>query len=301
MKVQLLHVLALALTASATPISKEIALEQTSLQTLYSSDTTRNIFVKQIHSHNDYWRDVPLLTALSYGVQSVEADVWLYGEKLYVGHHEAALTSERTFDSLYINPLISILDAANPNNSFTADQTSPNGVFDTDWTATLYLFVDLKTAGNTTFPYIVKALQPLREKGYLTYFNGTDIVYGAVTVIGTGNTPFDQVACESTRDYFFDGPLGSLNSTYPATLNPIASASFLQTVGGSVGPNCLNNTQKMIVKKAINKAHELGIKTRFWDVPWWPVQKRNACYRQIIELQSDFLNADDLALASTFV
>lgn len=30
------------------------------------------------------WREVPLLTALSYGVASVEADVWLVDEKLYV-------------------------------------------------------------------------------------------------------------------------------------------------------------------------------------------------------------------------
>lgn len=30
------------------------------------------------------WRDVPLLTALSYGVASVEADVWLFNGDLLV-------------------------------------------------------------------------------------------------------------------------------------------------------------------------------------------------------------------------
>jgi hypothetical protein len=33
------------------------------------------------------WRDVPLLTALSFGVKSVEADVWLVGKTLYVRSH----------------------------------------------------------------------------------------------------------------------------------------------------------------------------------------------------------------------
>ena len=39
---------------------------------------------KAFHSHNDYWRDVPYYTALSYGAMSVEADVWLINGTLYV-------------------------------------------------------------------------------------------------------------------------------------------------------------------------------------------------------------------------
>lgn len=41
---------------------------------------------RRIHSHNDYWRDVPLFSALSHGVTSVEADVWLNPKdgRLYV-------------------------------------------------------------------------------------------------------------------------------------------------------------------------------------------------------------------------
>jgi hypothetical protein len=39
---------------------------------------------KAFHSHNDYWRDVPYYFALSYGAMSVEADVWLINETLYV-------------------------------------------------------------------------------------------------------------------------------------------------------------------------------------------------------------------------
>lgn len=41
---------------------------------------------RKIHSHNDYWRDVPVYEALSHGVRSIEADVWLNpkDQRLYV-------------------------------------------------------------------------------------------------------------------------------------------------------------------------------------------------------------------------
>ena len=50
----------------------------------------------------------------------------------------------------------------------------------------------MKTDGEKTFPYVVKALQPLRDAGFLTTWNGT-MKSGAVTLIGTGNTPLNQV------------------------------------------------------------------------------------------------------------
>jgi hypothetical protein len=69
---------------------------------------------------------------------------------------------------------------------------------------TLYLWIDVKTDGATTFPYAVKALEPLRAAGYLTTVsaNGT-ITPGPVTVIGTGNTPLNQVQGVNPRDYFW--------------------------------------------------------------------------------------------------
>jgi hypothetical protein len=51
----------------------------------YPTDFTREIIPKPFHSHNDYWRDVPFYTGLSYGAISTEADVWLINGTLYVG------------------------------------------------------------------------------------------------------------------------------------------------------------------------------------------------------------------------
>ena len=78
----------------------------------YLTDATRNILPIPCHSHNDYWRRVPLLEAIRFGCTSVEADVWLFEghEELYVGHNTASLTPNRTFTNLYVDPLVELLD-----------------------------------------------------------------------------------------------------------------------------------------------------------------------------------------------
>lgn len=127
----------------------------------YPTSLTQGIIPKLIHSHNDYWRDVPFYSAISVGAVSVEADVWLYNGTLHVGHEEGALTNARTFESLYINPILDTLHRQNPTNSSFLTASTHNGVFDTNGAQTLYLFVDVKTTGITTWPFVVKALEPL--------------------------------------------------------------------------------------------------------------------------------------------
>ncbi|OCK79731.1 hypothetical protein K432DRAFT_299187, partial [Lepidopterella palustris CBS 459.81] len=158
----------------------------------YPTDLTRGIVPKPFHSHNDYWRDVPFYSALSYGAVSTEADVWLINGTLYVGHELGALTDVRTFDSLYIQPILDTLHRQNPVTKFSP-KTTKNGVFDTSSGQTLYLFVDVKTDGTTTWPAVLSALSPLQNANYLTTHDGTTLDPGPVTVIGTGNTPLSLI------------------------------------------------------------------------------------------------------------
>ena len=141
----------------------------------YPTSLTQGIVPKLIHSHNDYWRDVPFYSAISVGAVSVEADVWLYNGTLHVGHEQGALTDARTFESLYINPILDTLHRQNPTNSSFLTAPTHNGVFDTNAAQTVYLFVDVKTPGNTTWPYVVKALEPLCGI-YLSPFSITSLL-----------------------------------------------------------------------------------------------------------------------------
>lgn len=97
----------------------------------YPTQLTQGIMPKAFHSHNDYWRPLPFWSALAAGAVSTEADVWLYNDTLHVGHEESALTNERTFDALYVQPILEVLRRQNPKSSFVTGGPTKNGVFDT--------------------------------------------------------------------------------------------------------------------------------------------------------------------------
>ncbi|KAK0465087.1 uncharacterized protein EV420DRAFT_1475316 [Desarmillaria tabescens] len=290
-------------------VNDQIAFLQSSNSTLlqYPTQFTQGIIPKAIHSHNDYWRDVPLLTALSLGVASVEADVWLVNKTLYVGHEEAALTKDRTLDSLYIRPLLSILDLQNPSTDFQVNEGRPNwhhasGVFDTSSSTALQLFIDIKTDGTDivrALPVILETLAPLRRKGYLTTFSNGTLIKSAVTVIGTGNTLLDGVLALSPRDYFFDAPLAELSTTetlWNDTISPVASTDYEVAVGWN-GIGNITEAQLANLTQFVNDAHERGITARYWDTPGWPILVRNNVWKELLNAGADWLNADDLEAA----
>jgi hypothetical protein len=175
----------------------------------YPSDFLRDVIPIPCHSHNDYWRHVPLFSALRAGCTGVEADVWLFDDDLYVGHNTASLTRNRTFTSLYVNPLVKILEHQNPTTEFY--NGTRHGVFDTDSGKSLTLLVDVKTGGTDTWQKVLEQLQPLRERGWLSYVQDGVVHEGPITVVGTGNTRFDLLTKNQTyRDAFFDAPLDTM-------------------------------------------------------------------------------------------
>ncbi|KAG6888685.1 hypothetical protein C0995_006675 [Termitomyces sp. Mi166 len=297
----------------ASPIAEAKPGVLTEIETLESSNPaflryptqfTQDIVPKQIHSHNDYWRDVPLLRAISLGVASVEADVWSVNGQLLVGHERAALTTDRTFDSLYIQPLLKILAQQNPSNRFNTNVTKPNGVFDTSSGTPLQLLVDMKTDGAETLPFVLEALEPLRKANYLTTLVQGELNIGAITVVGTGNTPLEGIQALEPRDVFFDAPLNgltdpSINATWNTSLSPIASVDYEAVVGWN-GIQNITEEQRSAITNLVQTAHSFGIKARFWDTPGWPIEARNNVWKELLNDGADWLNADDLEAASDF-
>lgn len=279
--------------------------DKSSLYT-YPTDLTRGIIPKPFHSHNDYWRDIPFYSALSYGAMSIEADVWLINGTLHVGHELSALTDVRTLDSLYIQPILDTLHRQNPITKF-APSVTKNGVYDTSSGQTLYLFIDVKTSGDETWPAVLSALSPLLKGGYLTTYDGNSLTTGAVTVIGTGNTPLSAIqsaipSTSSPRYAFYDAPLPYLSTTFENITkydSPIASTDFAAQFGDVVAET-FNSTQLDLLRKQVATAHAKGIMTRYWDQPGFPIGTRNAIWRILLDEGSDFLNADDLAGVAGF-
>jgi hypothetical protein len=266
----------------------------------WPTDFSQDIQPLACHSHNDYWRKVPLYSALQAGCIGVEADVWLVEDDLYVGHSTSSLTSNRTFKNLYINPLLDILAKQNPTTKFHPHHTSPpNGVFDTDPTQTLILLIDFKTDGPLLWPHVVSQLDPVRQANLLTYYNGTTLTSRPITAVATGNAPFDLLISNSShRDIFYDAPLDRINpqSPYNATNSYYASTSFSSALGTIWSEP--SSSQLATMRAQIAAAHAQGLKARYWETPAWPRGLRNHLWNVLVEAGVDVLNVDDLQAAT---
>ena len=289
----------------------------------YPTDATRDVLPIPCHSHNDYWRRIPLFEALSWGCIGTEADVWqMKGEEeLLVGHSKSSLTKKRTFTSLYIDPLVKLLDSMNPTTDYA--DVSGHGVFDEDPDQTLVLLVDFKTNGEKLFPLVQQQLEPLRSRNHLSYWDGDTFHSRAITVVGTGNCPFDLVVQNTTyRDIFFDAPIAdfynaSTSSTFlqrrgqgssgtgafdadsfNSSNSYYASTSFDASIGLPYGE--LSARQLDLLRGQIKGAHDRGLKARYWETPGWPTSLRNHVWDVLWREGADMLNVDDLEAAAKF-
>lgn len=183
-----------------------------------------------------------------------------------------------------------------------------SGVWDTDTEQTLYFFIDVKTSGPETFKAVIAALEPLRKRGYLTTVkDGKTVTNGPVTIIGTGETPFDLVAPIKDRDYFFDAPLADLQDpkyvNVTGAISPVASTDF-QTAVGKIRRDTdtiLTDEQLKALRDQISLANERGIGARYWNTPYFPIRTRNLVWRTLLREGVILLNADDLdAVTSIF-
>ena len=140
-----------------------------------------------------------------------------------------------------------------------------------------------------------------RSGGWLSTVNSSNqFTLGAVTVIGTGNTPLDQVQPITPRYYFYDAPIPTLNGTFSnitSLVSPIASTDFAVNFGPVLGTS-LNVTQLALLRAQVATAHSKGIMLRYWDQPGWPITTRNLIWRLLKSEGVDFINVDDLEAAA---
>ena len=274
----------------------------------WSVDFTRDVRPIPCHSHNDYVRPLPLYSALSAGCISVEADVWLVDGELYVGHYERSLTRNRTLSSLYINPLLEILERQNSASEpmFEKSSNITSGVFGSDRDQSLTLLIDFKNYPSETWIAVRTALEPLRSRGYLSFWNGEEVVRRPITVVGTGDAPFDRVQSDEHNphhDIFFDAPLDQMQDAdsakeYSLQNSYYASVSFGKTIG-RLWTFDMTAKQLSTLRGQVRGAHVRGLKVRYWNLPDWPISLRNHIWGLLVREGVDILNVDDLKAATT--
>jgi len=73
----------------------------------------------------------------------------------------------------------------------------------------------------------------------------------------------------------------------------------MQRIGWD-GRTPVNSTILQKIDTDIQQAHALGVMTRYWETPLYPIYAKQAVNQVLFQHGSDLLNADDLATAAMF-
>jgi hypothetical protein len=207
------------------------------------------------HSHNDYLREHPLCDAISHGFTSVEADVWLLGGELLVGHTaEEALAGNKTLQDEYLWPLQNMIaeqGAVYPGLRQPFQLVIELKGQDVDHSMCLDGTGTQRTLDNIALWRNVEgALKPLWDAGYLSTYDHGVVQERALKVVYSGDTPRPCVAAVDPRPEFFDGSLGD---PYTPAQMPVINASWEQASSYDGGLTGL-----------VEDAHAQGYKVRIW-------------------------------------
>ena len=259
---------------------------------------------------------------------SVEADIYLpsaqqidkFGlrhDDLLVGHKRSSLKGERTLRSLYIHPLLQIFKGINDGNNVT-DSGGYNGFFAADPGQTLTLLLDLKKTDPTALETLWRSVQTNFDVFWarqgslfeiLTRFDPNEgkKLIRPITIVLTGSTPFEFVTNTTRnngRDMFFDAPLHDLyphgeTSPYNISNSHWASTNMAKSIGrpGVLSGQFLEK-QMGLMRKQIEQANGLGLLSRYWGTPGWPVGKKMYVWKVLEGLGVGLLNVDDIEVAA---
>ncbi|RAL03186.1 uncharacterized protein BO80DRAFT_500498 [Aspergillus ibericus CBS 121593] len=268
--------------------------------------STHGVLPVRCHSHNDYWRDVPLHSALSAGCIGVEADIWLSNYDLLVGHTPFTLHHEVTLRSLYLNPLLDLLQKHNTRSSQLEPTHQPGrpraGVFASDPSQTLVLLIDFKEQPEKTWSVVMDQLKPLRDGDYFTYFNGWTSFPAPspssrpAMLPSTASRRTKPTATSSTMHLWTNSPYyPSAAVTQTPKPNP-STPTKIVTMRRSTSES--PSGQLELVRKQIEAAHMRGLKVRYWGTPSWPRGLRNHVWHVLVREGVDLINVDDLREAT---
>lgn len=219
----------------------------------------------KIHSHNDYAQELPFWFAYSSGASSIEADVFLKDDELYVTHAENEIVEGNTLKSLYLDGLRN-LEASGKLRE-------------------LQLLIDIKSE---TYATLKKLEEVLKEYPEL-------ISDGKVKFVISGNRPRPEEYKNYPDFIWFDhqnlDELGTIDLSKVALVSTsYKNYSVWNGYGRMTGPDLIK------VEEAINKAKASGKPFRFWATP-----DTKTAWARLAKLGVDYINTDHPALAKQYL
>jgi hypothetical protein len=241
------------------------------------------------HAHNDYEHQRPLLDALDAGFTSVEADIYLVGDRLLVGHDPDDLTADRTLRSLYLEPLRRRV-LRNHGKVYTRH-------------APFQLLVDIKTEAVSTYAALERRLRDSRYAFLFTSYDEGTVRQRAVTVVLSGNRPRAVLAAQRHRLAFYDGRIADDSDLGPGSdprLTPLVSDNWTKLFAWN-GEGTFPPAERARLHEIVDSAHAAGQRVRFWATPDEPGAARTAVWKVLLAAGVDHINTDDLTGLAQFL
>jgi len=219
---------------------------------LIFSNCSQEIPVIQGHAHNDFENQNPLLDALANGFMSVEADVHLVDDNLYVSHDSPQkLNPDLTLETLYLIPL---KDHILRNNG----SVYPN------YDGFFYLMIDFKTSAKPSYDKLKTILS-----NYLSIIsvvqNGVE-QKGPVKIFISGSRPFYEILNDEPKLAGLDGRPDDLNKNISTSIMPVISDNYSNFLSWS-GYGEIDEDQKKKLQMLVQNTHAQNKKLRLWASP----------------------------------
>ncbi len=263
------------------PGDVETAWTQPIAQSIVPQPLAGVVALSNAHAHNDYQQSRPLWDALDNGFASVEADVHLMSDTLYVAHdHPTIKNAAATLENLYLKPL--------------AERIRQNGgqVF-ANYKGPFYLMIDAKTGADSTYLALTRLLK--RYRSLLTIGSRSKTQTGIITVVLTGNRPIQTIINDKERLLSIDGRPDDLGKEYSPAVMPIISDAYQNQLHWR-GKGDIPADELSKLRQLADKVHKEGRKLRFWATPEDPL-----VWTRLREAGVDFISTDQLTLVRDFL
>ena len=224
------------------------------------------------HSHNDYQQPAPFFNAYNLEYGSMEADVYLEENELYVAHTLKDVALHRTFESLYLTPLSEMIQK-NGGNVYA------------DTARKLVLMLDIKKEGVAS---VNKLIEVLMKYPALTSCR-------SLTILVTGDKPHHSTYSSYPSFLWFDGLLSNNYSKDALSRIAYLNDNFINYSNWKGHEDMLPADWEKL-KKAIDKGHALGKKTRLWNTPDFMEG-----WAKMIELGVDYIDSDSIKALAEFL
>ena len=219
---------------------------------------------QRVHAHNDYEQPIPFWQAYHAGAGSIEVDVWMAQQQIWVAHDSVQLT--RKFETLYGIPLLELAQK-NQLRSFQ-------------------LVIDLKSHWNQVWP----VLHPWLESNQQLWYPK-----GPVKLVFSGAMPESKDWANLPTYVYFDGRPQKTYSDEAWQRIAMVSDSFTRYVRWN-GKGIPTERERLALERVIQEVHQKNRPIRFWATP----DDRTA-WIYLTGLGVDFLNSDRVVEASQYL